>query len=781
MKVDPDSGKIKGLSSEDIGQTLSDVVVKVSRIIYPRTDKGFVIFACEGGFSCAGQSAENIVSGACYTVSGKVTEYNGQAQIKLSSVSVKDEDSAAKAIMAEFLSENFEGIGKRIANRIVQKYGDNLIDNILNKPLEIHKSIAGLSKAVIDNLVKTVDENEKTYRKMLDYLLMGLSSKQAAEVMKYPNITSSAIMENPYILSGIEGIDFNTCERLADKYKLDPMDKLRISGAIIYTLSNLHESYKSTYFDYAKVKSETFKIINTTDPARLSDKPFDSVFLVACEHCVEQGNIVIYKFEDNKCVNTEADAPGARFSLKAYFRNEAYIKREIEKFIDSPKKVPSDEALDELIAELSSKAGIELDDCQAQALKLCMYQPISIITGGPGTGKTTIMGLLAEHFRTVNVKCEFTAPTGRAAKRLSESVNAEAHTIHRLLGARGNPDDPDTMEFTRNRDNPIDARVIVVDEMSMVDSALFADFLDAVGKSTSLILVGDPNQLPSVGCGNLLSDLISCRSIPKVELKYIHRQDDNSSIASNAYRILKGETLIPNDDDFRIISTASDEEAYKILCDLYRGTREEGTDIAILTPTKKEDALLGTVNLNKMLQEIFHFGDEISEMIEVGEDSVFMVGDKVMQTRNNYNLDCFNPITGEEDTGVFNGEIGTVTEIYAGEEKMKVLFDDGKSVIYNKKSMKDLDLAYSMTVHKSQGCEFDEVMIALGKMNPLLYKRKLLYTAVTRGKHKVTLIDSSGVLQKFLRSKSEDIRETSLKDLLKIADHKRIDRYEDLE
>ena len=316
--------------------------------------------------------------------------------------------------------------------------------------------------------------------------------------------------------------------------------------------------------------------------------------------------------------------------------------------------------------------------------------------------------------------------------------------------------------------------MIVIDEMSMVDTELFERLLDATDESTSLILVGDPDQLPSVGCGNVLRDLLSCRSVPSARLTFTHRQNDDSSIASNAYRILNGEPLNADGIDFEIIKTDDDEEAFGKVKEMVRGMRDE--DTVFLTPTKNENVMLGTVKLNSMLQEMFVSeagGKEDLPSVKRGSSASFFEGDRVMQTRNDYSAEWLDPLTGETEQGVFNGEMGTVDGVDPIEGTMTVLFDDGKTVKYTKKMLEDIELAYAVTVHKSQGCEFENVIILLGKMNALLYKRNLLYTAVTRGRSKVTVIDSADTLSRFLRGTREEERSTSLKDLLAIIDHKR--------
>ena len=465
----------------------------------------------------------------------------------------------------------------------------------------------------------------------------------------------------------------------------------------------------------------------------------------------------------------------------SYFSSELAIERRINEMLKTKTDPPSRDESDRIMKDVASDMGIIPDRSQLDALYLCMYSPISVITGGPGTGKTTIMGILGEYFKRNKISCVFAAPTGRAAKKLSEACGSEASTIHRLLGVRKTVSDDDgslpddragqynSLLFVHGKDNPIICRVIVIDEMSMVDTMLFRHLLDATDKGTSIILVGDPDQLPSVGCGNVLSDLLSCRSVPAIRLDALHRQADDGTIASNAELILEGKEPVNSGPDFEIISCSSEEEAQETITRLI--IEHKGEDLICLTPTKNENVALGTVRLNKMIQAL-EAKDDI-KVLKRGQGLVLHVGDKVMQNKNDYSTEWIDPVTGEVLQGIFNGELGVISDIDPLKGSVTITFDEGKTAEYKGKLLENIDLAYAVTVHKSQGCEFDRVIIALGKMNALLYKRSLLYTAVTRGKMNVTIVECDGTLGKFLRAPKSDVRETCLRDLLKTVDHRR--------
>ena len=295
----------------------------------------------------------------------------------------------------------------------------------------------------------------------------------------------------------------------------------------------------------------------------------------------------------------------------------------------------------------------------------------------------------------------------------------------------------------------------------MVDTMLMRHLLDATDKGTSIILVGDPDQLPSVGCGDILRDLLSCKSIPAIRLDALHRQADDGSIAANANLILEGNEPKSMGDDFEIISCKTEEEAQETIARLVLEHKNE--DLICLTPTKNENVALGTVQLNKLIQAL-----------EVKDESLVLhIGDKVMQNKNDYSTEWIDPVTGEVLQGIFNGELGVISDIDPLKGSVTITFDEGKTAEYKGKLLDNIDLAYAVTVHKSQGCEFDRVIIALGKMNALLYKRSLLYTAVTRGKMNVTIVECEGTLGKFLRAPKGDTRETCLRDLLKTVDFRR--------
>ena len=762
------------LSADDEGQQVTDLTVKAVKVFCPRTKSNFVSFMTDGRFMAAGTSKIDVIEGGTYVISGKVTLWNERVQVKLSSIKPADEDNNGIILTASFLADNITGLGKAVSTALVEEFGDEVLDVLLNDPEQASEKIRTLTKEKAMSFCDIVTENEKFFREGLAAKKLGLTQEQIKLLYGIGELSVDKIRENPYVLLSKGIADFALCDRIAMESGFDTNSQIRAAAAISAAAEAVCDETKSTKLRPVQVRKKAFTMLNAGECKKLSSDEFSEIYPQACSMAIENKEITVFTFKDDKCTATDPLDTEAFISPMHYFKAEAAIKKRVEKFLSMKVRAPLKADSDRIMSVYADRIGIVLDEAQLKALHLCMYCPLCMITGGPGTGKTTIMGILAEYFRDKDISCVFAAPTGRAAKRLAESTGSPAATIHRMLGIRPADDLTGNTFFIHDHNDTIKARVIVIDEMSMVDTELFERLLDATDDSTSLILVGDPDQLPSVGCGNVLGDLLSGKSIPSARLTFTHRQNDDSSIAANAYRILNGEPLVADGIDFEIIKTANDEEAFDRVKAMVRGLK--GEDAVFLTPTKNENVMLGTVKLNAMLQELFVSeagGKDELPSVKRGSSAAFFEGDRVMQTRNDYSAEWLDPATGETEQGVFNGEMGTVDSVDMIEGTMTVVFDDGKTVKYTKKMLENIELAYAVTVHKSQGCEFEHVIILLGKMNALLYKRNLLYTAVTRGRSKVTIIDSADTLARFLKGFREEERSTSLKDLLKIVDHKR--------
>lgn len=778
MKKDPKDNKLS-LSVEDIGSEIEDAKVTCIKVFCPRKANNFVSFLCDGRFTVAGKSKVDIVEGGSYIISGKVTEWNNRPQVTLKKISV-DEEAGDSLLIASFLSDNISGLGKTTAEALASRFGKEVLKVLTETPELASTEVSGLSSsraiAICDQLV----EEYEFFEQGLEAKLMGFSQAQIKMLKNLDRLDCEEIRKTPFALMGHGVAGFELLDRIALGEGVSPVAKERIAAALYQSCMYLHEETKSTALFPQDVRKRALEYVNSHE-SKITSEQFTEVFRDAAAMAIEDKKIAVYKYDSGKCAVCDVEDPDARFATMSYFASELAIERRINEMLKSKTVPPPRDESDRIMKEVASDLGIIPDKSQLDALYLCMYSPISVITGGPGTGKTTIMGVLGEYFRRSKISCVFAAPTGRAAKKLSEACGSEASTIHRLLGVRRtiNTDDEDlpddrsgqynSLLFAHGKDNPIICRVIVIDEMSMVDTMLMRHLLDATDKGTSIILVGDPDQLPSVGCGDILRDLLSCRSIPSIRLEALHRQSDDGSIAANANLILEGNEPRSMGDDFEIISCKSEEEAQETIARLV--LEHKNDDLICLTPTKNENVALGTVQLNKLIQAL-EVKDDI-KVLKRGQSLVLHIGDKVMQNKNDYSTEWIDPVTGEVLQGIFNGELGVISDIDPLKGSVTITFDEGKTAEYKGKLLDNIDLAYAVTVHKSQGCEFDRVIIALGKMNALLYKRSLLYTAVTRGKMNVTIVECEGTLGKFLRAPKGDTRETCLRDLLKTVDYRR--------
>ncbi len=780
MKTESKDNKKLSLSIADIGSEIEDAKVTCIKVFCPRKANNFVSFLCDGRFTVAGKSKVDIVEGGTYIISGKVTEWNNRPQVTLKKISM-DEEAGDTLLIASFLADNISGLGKTTSEALAERFGREILKVLTETPELASSEVKGLAQSRALAVCDQITQEYEFFEQGLEAKLMGFSQAQIKMLKNTDRLDCEDIRKTPYSLMGHGIAGFELLDRIALGEGMAITAKERIAAALYQSCMYLHEETKSTALLPQDVRKRALEYVNNNESKITSDQ-FSEVFRDAAELAISDKKIAVYKYDNGKCAVCDVEDTEAHFATMSYFASELEIERRLNRMLNTRIDPPPRDESDRILKEVASDLGIISDKSQLEALYLCMYSPISVITGGPGTGKTTIMGVLGEYFRRNKISCVFAAPTGRAAKKLSEACGSEASTIHRLLGVRRtvNTDDEDLLPddkagqynsllFAHGKDNPIVCRVIVIDEMSMVDTMLFRHLLDAVDKGTSLILVGDPDQLPSVGCGDILRDLLSCGSIPKIRLDALHRQSDDGTIASNANLILEGSEPKSSGDDFEVISCKTEEEAQETIARLVIEHKDE--DLICLTPTKNENVALGTVQLNKLIQALEDKDD--LKVIKRGQSLVLHIGDKVMQNKNDYSTEWIDPVTGEVLQGIFNGELGVISDIDPLKGSVTITFDEGKTAEYKGKLLENIDLAYAVTVHKSQGCEFDRVIIALGKMNALLYKRSLLYTAVTRGKMNVTIVELEGTLQKFLKAPKGEVRQTCLKDLLMTVDFRR--------
>ena len=507
MKNDAKEDKKLTLTVADIGSEIEDAKVTCIKVFCPRKANNFVSFLCDGRFTVAGRSKVDIVEGGSYIISGKVTEWNNRPQVTLKKIKV-DEDAGDTLLIASFLADNISGLGKTTAEALAEKFGKDILKVLTETPELASSEVSGLTSSRAIAICDQIVEKYEFFDQGLEAKLMGFSQAQIKLLNNTDKLDCEEIRKRPYALMGHGIAGFEILDRIALGEGMEITAKERIAAALYQACMYLHEDTKSTALMPQDVRKRALEYVNLHE-SKITSEQFSEVFRDAASLAIEDKRIAVYKYDNGKCAVCDVEDNDARFATMSYFASELAIERRINEMLKTRTNPPPRDESDRIIKEVASDLCIIPDKSQLDALYLCMYSPISVITGGPGTGKTTIMGVLGEYFRRNKISCVFAAPTGRAAKKLSEASGTEASTIHRLLGVRNtiNTDDEDLLPddragqynsllFVHGKDNPIVCRVIVIDEMSMVDTMLFRHLLDAVDKGTSIILVGDPDQLP---------------------------------------------------------------------------------------------------------------------------------------------------------------------------------------------------------------------------------------------------------------------------------------------
>lgn len=645
-------------------------------------------------------------------------------QINVESARIK-KPSGKKAIISYLSSGNIESIGKKTAELIYEKFGDKSIDVVFNETEKL-LSIQGIGKKKLEKIKEsTIDARDS--REALLYLQgLNISFNLANKIYKtYTDNTISIVKTNPYKLSeDISGIGFVMADNIAMNMQMKNDSKFRISAAISYILKNDAEMSGSCALKKEDLLNKTFDLIKV-DKNKINEQINEDLLKSKIQIIkIGEDEFVydrdIYKAEKSCAINLSR------------LQNEKYIF-----------DVKINEDFDAFSKE------------QEIAIKEAFNNMLLVITGGPGTGKTTIIKAICNILNENNLKFNLAAPTGRAAKRMQESTEYVAFTIHRLVGIK--PESP-IPEF--NEENTLDCDYVILDEASMIDIKLMDKLLKALSSKTALILVGDHNQLPSVGAGNVLKDILDT-DIKAVKLKKIFRQAKESNIVVNAHKINDGLYPILNqkNKDFFFINSNS-KNFQNDLLDLVKNRLpnyyklDPINDIQILAPSKK--SLWGIVNINDLCQKELNKNPNSIKI----NNRIFKLGDKVMQVRNNYELESLSP--DNFDDGVYNGDIGRIIDIDKNMESLKVEFYDGNIVSYKKEDVKDLDLSYAITIHKSQGSEFDCVLIPMMPASFMLLNRNLLYTAITRAKKLVILLGEKKILKQMVRNNNESKRLTNL-------------------
>ena len=627
--------------------------------------------------------------------------------------------ASAGDILRYLSSGGVKGIGSKTAVKVVERFGEETFEVLENEPERLAQ-IKGISLEKAKEISADFKKQFAVREIMIALERYGMTTAECVAAFRvFGARASDIITRNPYALcsEGV-GFSFSRAETVAQALPSPPDKGYRLQAGVLHVMShNLSNGH--TCIPRDKLFAPCAELLSTND---------DTVD-ITIDELVGSGRLV------------SRDINGREFLFLPYIykaeKNAAEHIKQLLKFPPAGRPAPEKE-----VDRLEKQTGIKYGKRQREAIITAVEKGMLILTGGPGTGKTTTLNGILRFFEEDGLKVALAAPTGRAAKRMSEVTGRNAKTIHRLLEVEW--DKNDRPQFSRNARNPLEANAVILDELSMVDITLFSSFLEALPIGCRLIMVGDSDQLPPVGAGNVLHDLISSGEIPVVELKEVFRQAMESLIVENAHRIVKGDAPILNvsDKDFFFIQNESPFLAAKTVTDLCTARLPKAygysplDNIQVICPSRMGDS--GTYNLNRMLQSALNPQDAAKAEITVA-GTVFREGDKVMQTRNNYNIEWTS--SDSEGTGIFNGDIGMLRKIDMRTRTVDIMFDDRKAV-FPFESLQELELAYAVTVHKSQGNEFDVVVMPVAGVPPRLAYRNLLYTGVTRAKKMLVLVGS---------------------------------------
>lgn len=727
----------------------------VSHIVYRNSDNGYTVFHIEhddGEVTCVG-SLNYINEGELLEIQGEYVNHNVYGkQLKISHYKVKEPEDIV-SIERYLGSGAVKGVGAALAGRIVKKFKEDTFRIIEEEPERLAE-IKGISERKAQEIASQLEE-KKDMRKAMIYLQKyGISTKLAAKIYQYYGMKVYKVLEeNPYQLAdNIEGIGFKTADEIASKIGIHTDSDYRIRSGLFYTLQQaVGEGH--VYLPQNILLRRANALLGVD---------FEDIEKYIMDLCI-----------DRKTVMKEVDE-----EIRIYPAHYYYLELNTAKMLndlDIDCQMPED-MMEKRLKRVEQKEKIELDPMQHRAVIEAIKHGLLILTGGPGTGKTTTINTMIQFFESEGMSILLAAPTGRAAKRMTEATGYEAQTIHRLLEVSGNPEEENSVGgFLRNRENPLETDVIIIDEMSMVDLNLMHALLSAVIPGTRLILVGDVDQLPSVGPGSVLKDIIRSEKFHVVTLTKIFRQAGESDIVVNAHKINAGEpvTIDNKSRDFFFLKRQDANTIISVVITLIqkklpRYVQADPNEIQVMTPTRK--GLLGVERLNVILQQYLNPSDSQKTEKEIN-GRLFREGDKVMQIKNNYQLEWevstrFG-LTVDKGIGVFNGDMGVIDEINEYTETVIVEYDEGRKVKYGYDMTDELELAYAITVHKSQGSEYPAVIIPLLPGPKLLYNRNLLYTAVTRAKKCLTIVGSELTFQEMIENKSEQGRFTSLDERIK--------------
>ena len=703
----------------------------IAEIIFHNSENGYTvaIFETETDAFTAVGNLPAVTAGRSYILQGEFTThpvYGEQFSIKsFEEVMPSTEDG-----IREFLaSEAMKGIGRKTAAAIVSVFGTDTLRVIEEEPHRL-TDVPGIGKKTAERISLAFGKHREFASIVLYLQQFGINAEYAMKLYRvYGSGTIEAVKENPYrLVEDIFGVGFKKADKIADRMGVARDDEFRIKSGVKFTLS------------YFAGEGNTFlpQDMLCEKAGQLLDLPIELIEEQLIDMAFE-GGIYIEKLDGRNAV-----------FLAAYYLAEQNVCKCLSAINDAQLK-PVAGGIDSLISRTENATGIYLSENQKHAVKTSLQMGVSIITGGPGTGKTTIINTIINILEESGLKTAIAAPTGRAAKRITETSGHYASTIHRLLEYYFSESE-NMMRFGKTKEDPLDYDAVIVDEASMIDLILMNGLVSAIRPGTRLVIVGDADQLPSVGAGNVLRDMISSEYIYSTKLTEIFRQAKESMIVVNAHRINHGEYPDCNakGKDFFLLRRSAEKEmleTIKTLClkrlpDYYSDISPTA-DIQVLTPVRK--GLLGSINLNRELQDVLNPPCAELEEKQFG-DRIFREGDKVMQIKNNYQMTWKNLEDFTEGEGVFNGDVGVIHRVDREFNEVTVVYDEVRYVTYNFNQLDELELAYAITVHKSQGSEFPIVIMPVSWFPPVLATRNLLYTGVTRGKRAVVLVGSENKL-----------------------------------
>lgn len=732
---------------------MDNITGYVDHIVYQNSDNGYTVMTlvAEGEeVTCVGM-CKGLGQGENISAEGEYIEhpvYGRQFKIQTyETVAPTD-----RAGMERYLGSGaIRGVGEALAARIVKKFGDDTFRIIEEEPERLAE-VKGISERKAQEIAVQMEE-KKDLREALVYLQQyGISNTLAVKIYNTYGMEMYSVMrENPYRLAeDVSGVGFRIADEIAGRIGIHTDSDYRIRSGILYTLLQ------------AVGEGHCFL------PLELLLRRASELLGVSEENIRPQ--------VDNLIMDRKLVAKGDAVFAAAYYYAElncANMLRNLNIPMLEAENLPAqDMAIRKRLERMADNLSMELDELQLKAVEESIKNGLFILSGGPGTGKTTTINMIIRYFESEGMDIFLAAPTGRAAKRMTEATGFEAKTIHRLLELNSALSDDDTRRasFERNQENPLEADVVIIDEMSMVDIQLFQALLKAILPGTRLILVGDVDQLPSVGPGQVLRDLMNSEAFPMVTLEKIFRQAGESDIVVNAHRINKGEQIALDNKswDFFLLERNDVNVIYKHMIQLIREMLPKYVnatpfDIQVLTPMRKGS--LGCETLNGILQRYLNPADPHKKEHSYG-NTVFREGDKVMQIKNNYQLEWeivgrYN-IPIDKGMGVFNGDMGRVLEINETMSTLLVEFDDGRRVNYPFSGLEELELSYAITIHKSQGSEYPAVILPLLGGPRMLFNRNLLYTGITRARNCVTILGSSETVRNMIDNVSENRRYTAL-------------------